>query len=39
MYPAATATNVLLFRHWHRLAAKKRKEAQKKITITNFLKK
>jgi hypothetical protein len=35
----ATATDVLLFRHWYDLATKKRKEAQKKIFITNFLKK
>jgi hypothetical protein len=35
----ATAADVLLFRHWHDLAAKKRKEAQKQIPITNFLKK
>jgi hypothetical protein len=35
----ATATDVLLFRCWHDLAAKKRKEAQKQIPTTNFLKK
>jgi hypothetical protein len=35
----ATATDVLLFRRWRDLAAKKRKEAQKQIPITNFLKK
>jgi hypothetical protein len=35
----ATATDVLLFRRWHDLAAKKRKEAQKQIPIPNFLKK
>jgi hypothetical protein len=34
-----TATDVLLFRRWHDLATKKRKEAQKQILITNFLKK
>jgi hypothetical protein len=34
----ATATDVLLFRRWRGLAAKKRKEAQKQIPITNFLK-
>jgi hypothetical protein len=34
----ATATDVLLFRRWRDLAAKKRKEAQKQIRITNFLK-
>jgi hypothetical protein len=34
----ATATDVLLFRRWRDLAAKKRKEAQKQIPITNFLK-
>jgi hypothetical protein len=34
----ATATDVLLFRRWHDLATKKRKEAQKQIPITNFLK-
>jgi hypothetical protein len=34
-----TATAVLLFRHWCVLAAKKRKEAQKHITITDLLKK
>jgi hypothetical protein len=35
----ATATDVLLFRRWHDLAAKKRKEAQKEMPKTNFLKK
>jgi hypothetical protein len=35
----ATATDVLLFRSWRDLAAKKRKEAQKQIPNTNFLKK
>jgi hypothetical protein len=35
----ATATDVLLFRRWCDLTAKKRKEAQKQIPITNFLKK
>jgi hypothetical protein len=35
----ATATDVLLFRRWRDLAAKKRKEAQKQIPIINFLKK
>jgi hypothetical protein len=34
-----TATDILLFRRWCDLAAKKRKEAQKQIPITNFLKK
>jgi hypothetical protein len=34
-----TATDVLLFRRWHDLATKKRKEAQKQIPITNFSKK
>jgi hypothetical protein len=34
-----TATDVLLFRYWHDLAAKKSKEAQTQIPITNFLKK
>jgi hypothetical protein len=29
---------LLLFRCWHDLAAKKRKEAQKELPITNFLK-
>jgi hypothetical protein len=33
----ATATDVLLFRRWRDLAAKKRKEAQKQIPIVNFL--
>jgi hypothetical protein len=33
-----TATDVLLFRRWCDLAAKKRKEARKQIHITNFLK-
>jgi hypothetical protein len=34
-----TATDVLLlFRRWRDLAAKKRKEAQKQIPITDFLK-
>jgi hypothetical protein len=32
----ATATDVLLFRRWGDLAAKKRKEAQKQIPIANF---
>jgi hypothetical protein len=31
-----TATDVLLFRSWCDLAAKKRKETQKQIPITNF---
>jgi hypothetical protein len=35
----ATATDVLLLSRWRDLAAKKRKEAQKQIPITNFLKK
>jgi tRNA A-37 threonylcarbamoyl transferase component Bud32 len=35
----ATATDVLLFRRWRDLAAKKRKEAQKQMPITYFLKK
>jgi hypothetical protein len=34
----ATATDVLLFRRWRDLAAKKRKEAQKQIPIRNLLK-
>jgi hypothetical protein len=34
-----TAIDVLLFRRWHDLAAKKRKEAQKQIPTTNFFKK
>jgi hypothetical protein len=34
----ATATDVLLFRRWRDLAARKRKEAQKQIPITNFFK-
>jgi hypothetical protein len=34
-----TATDILLFKCWCDLAAKKRKEAQKQIPITNFLKK
>jgi hypothetical protein len=33
----ATAADVLLFRRWRDLAAKKRKEAQKQIPIINFL--
>jgi hypothetical protein len=33
----SVATDVLLFRRWRDLAAKKRKEAQKQIPITNFL--
>jgi hypothetical protein len=33
----ATATDVLLFRSWRNIAAKKRKEAQKQIPITDFL--
>jgi hypothetical protein len=35
----ATAADVLLLRRWCDLAGKKRKEAQKQIPITNFLKK
>jgi hypothetical protein len=35
----ATTTDALLFRCWRDLVAKKRKEAQKQILITNFLKK
>jgi hypothetical protein len=35
----ATGTDVLLFRRWRDLAAKKRKEAQRQIPIVNFLKK
>jgi hypothetical protein len=35
----AITTDVLLFRRWRDLAAKKRKEAQKQIPITNFFKK
>jgi hypothetical protein len=34
-----TATDVLLFRCWHDLAAKKRKEAQKQTATTNFVQK
>jgi hypothetical protein len=34
----SVATDVLQFRHWRDLAAKKRKEAQVQIPITNFLK-
>jgi hypothetical protein len=34
----SVATDVLLFRRWRDLATKKRKEAQKQIPITNFLK-
>jgi hypothetical protein len=34
-----TATDVLLFRRWSDLAAKKTKEAQKEMPITNFFKK
>jgi hypothetical protein len=34
-----TATDVLLFKYWRDSAIKKMKEAQKKIPITNFLKK
>jgi tRNA A-37 threonylcarbamoyl transferase component Bud32 len=35
----ATATDVLLFRRWFDPAAKKRKEAQKQIPITDSFKK
>jgi hypothetical protein len=35
----ATATDVLLFRRWRDLGAKKRKEVQKQIPISNFKKK
>jgi hypothetical protein len=35
----ATTTDILLFRLWCDFAAKKRKEAQKQIPITNFFKK
>jgi hypothetical protein len=34
----SVATDVLLFKRWRDLAAKKRKKAQKQIPITNFLK-
>jgi hypothetical protein len=34
----ATTMDVLLFRHWNELATEKRKEAQKQILITNFVK-
>jgi hypothetical protein len=34
-----TAAYILLFRHWHDLTTKKRKEAQKQIPITDFFKK
>jgi hypothetical protein len=34
----ATATDILLFRCWCDLTAKKRKEAQKQTPITNFFK-
>jgi hypothetical protein len=34
----ATASDVLLFRRWRDLAAKKRRKAQKQIPIINFLK-
>jgi hypothetical protein len=34
-----TATDILLFRRWHDLATKKRKEVQKQIPIINLLKK
>jgi hypothetical protein len=35
----ATSTDIMLFRLWHDLAAKKRKEAQKGEAITDFIKK
>jgi hypothetical protein len=35
----ASATDILMFRRWHDLAAKKRKEAHKQIPISNFFKK
>jgi hypothetical protein len=35
----SVAADILLFRCWCDLAAKKRKEAQKQIPITNFFKK
>jgi hypothetical protein len=34
----SVAADILLFRRWHDLATKKRKEAQKQIPIPNFLK-
>jgi hypothetical protein len=34
-----TATDVLLCRHWHELTAKKRKEAQEQIPITDLFEK
>jgi hypothetical protein len=39
MYSGVTATDVLVFWRWHDLATRETKEAQKKITITNFFKK
>jgi hypothetical protein len=35
----ATATGVLLSRHWHNIARKKRKEAEKQVPITNLFRK
>jgi hypothetical protein len=35
----ATTTDILLLMHWHDLATKKRKEAQKQIPVTNLFKK
>jgi hypothetical protein len=34
---AAGITGVLLFRHWHDLAAKKRKETHEQTAITNVM--
>jgi hypothetical protein len=39
MCSVATVTDILLFRCWHDCAAKKRKEAQKQISVTDFFKK
>jgi hypothetical protein len=39
MNSVAATADVVLVRHWCDLVAEKRKEAQKQIPITNFLKK
>jgi hypothetical protein len=38
-HSVASATDILLFRHWHDLAGKKRRQDQKQIPTTIFFKK
>jgi hypothetical protein len=37
-YSVVTTTDALLFRSWHNCAAKRMKEAQNQIPVTNFSK-